>query len=242
MKKLFFYKQLKLSLPLLVLSFWSFAQITPSSEGKGGNNSGGGLEYKVGVRFLSLQSFNEVLKTEGLAELNPAAFSCYFGNTIFNEKFVFNHGLHAFAAHGSENLNRSHFWGFGLSLDFGYQIWKNSRMCLYPYINASFSGNQFRTFQKTDANTIHSVYAQSLVERTFSRDGELDAALGLSYQIKISKNYLLRVGGGYYFRLWQNDWRHCSGNKVEFPKVDNRGWEIGISWTLLNRKTVKKEE
>ena len=204
-------------------------------------NNGSGLEYRAGIRFLYLQPLNDALKQEGLAELNPNAFSVSMGKTVFNEKFVFNYRLHSFAAHGKENINRSHFWGFGISLDFGFPVWKNNKMCLYPYFNPSFNANQFRTFQKTDANSISSVYAQPLVERTFT-GGDISAALGLSYQIIIAKKYLLKVGGGYHFRLWQpSDWRHLSGSKIDFPKVDNRGWEIGVSW-LIFRKSVKKEE
>jgi hypothetical protein len=75
--------------------------------------------------------------------------------------------------------------------------------------------------------------------RSFSNMGELGTAPGLSYQIKIGKSDMLTVYGGYNFRLWQGKWYYL-GNKIDFPKADLRGWEIGISWCTLQKRCPKE--
>ena len=197
-----------------------------------------GINLRLGVRILSLQSLNDALQNEGLAEVNPIAFSYNLGFTRFNEKFVTNLNFISFRAYGQKNQNKSNFQGLGISFDLGYQIFGNEKMSLYPYVNLSFIQNRFQTHQQSNASNFSAIYAQQLVERTFIRGSEFGSALGLSYQIKIAKNHLLRVGGGYHFRFWQPfDWYHQLENKVNFPKVDNSGWEVGITWV---RKRLNK--
>ena len=197
-----------------------------------------GQNLRLGVRILSLQSLNDALQNEGLAELNPIAFSYNLGFTRFNEKFVTNFDFISFRAYGQKNQNKSTFRGLGISFDLGYQILRTEKMSLYPYVNLSSIQNRFETHQQSNAGSFSAIYAQQLVERTFSRDFEFGAALGLSYQIRLAQNDLLRVGGGYNFRFWQPfDWYHQLENKVDFPKVDNSGWELGITWV---RKRLSK--
>jgi hypothetical protein len=202
-----------------------------------------GITFNAGVRILSFQSFNNALQAEGLAKLNPTAFDCGIGQTVGNDKFDFTSRFGVFVANGKENLNYSRFWGLSVSLDYGYKVWKNDKMCLYPYFGLSYIGSFLGTYEDVTANTFASAYAQPAVSRSFSNgNGELDAALGLSYQIKAGKGHLIRVNGGYQFPLLKSKKWYYLGNKVKFPKVDCRGWEIGITWVMLSRKYIKKEE
>jgi hypothetical protein len=200
-----------------------------------------GNVIKIGIRFLSLQSFNDALKHENLTELNTSAANIFIGKTWESEKNVFNYGIVGFSTYGSDDLNRSIFWGWGISQDFVYKIWKNDKMSLYPYSNLSFKFPQFRTHQKTDANSFGTVYQQTLVDRTFTNNGESNLALGLTYRIKMGKENLLGIGGGYHFRLWQGKW-YYAGNTVSFPKVDCRGWEIEITWISSYKKRINDKK
>jgi hypothetical protein len=208
--------------------------------GVNANNPYFGSTMKGGVKILSLQSLNDALQHEGLAKLNSTAFSYTPGMTKGNEKFVLNCGFDFFVATGKENSNYSRLSGFGYSMEYGRVIWRNDRMCLYPYLKVYYFWSRLRTFQGVNANSFASVYAQPLVERSFNNIGELDAALGLSFQIKITKDHLLRVGGGYNFRLLQGKWYYF--DKVDFPKVDCRGWEIGITWGIIGKKHKKSKK
>jgi len=90
---------------------------------------------------------------------------------------------------------------------------------------------RLKTQQTTNASSFGAVYNQPLVERTFYNNGELDAALGLAYRAILGKrkSYMLEVGGGYNFSLLRSKWRYIE-NKIDFPKIDCRGWVFGITW------------
>ena len=57
----------------------------------------------IGIRNLSVQSLNDALKSEGLAELKPFAVNYSIGGTTWHKKFVFNGKITAFASRSKEN-------------------------------------------------------------------------------------------------------------------------------------------
>ena len=197
--------------------------------------------WNFGVRNLSVQSVNDALKIEGLAELKPVAFAAngLIGFAFWEENFVFNGKLSVFRSENKEGINLTWFGGFGSSFDFGYQIWKNDKMCLYPFINLTIMATFFKTQQKTDAKSFSAVYHQPLIERSFN-SGELDSALGLAYSVRIGKRDILEIRGGYNFPLLRGKWRYID-EKIDFPKIDCRGWEIGVTWAT-NIKSKKQKD
>jgi len=206
-----------------------------------------------GVRTLSVQSLNNALKEEGLVELNPIAYTFHIGKTSWNEiyivtrdfkgnvsaredYYILNRKFSVLVSNNKDDLNRTLFSGLGYSLDFGYPIWKNNKMILYPYFNLSYMFSFLKTQQITNINSFTAVYNQQLVERSFYNYGELDAACGLAYRVKLGESFMLEVGGGYNFLLTQSKWRYAD-NKIDFPKIDCRGWVFGISFgTIINKK------
>jgi len=194
--------------------------------------------YSFGARSLSVKSLNDALKTEGLAEVKPIAVAADWVGTFWSENFVFNVKINYFASRNKEDINLTTLWCWGASYDFGFPVWKNEKMSLYPYFNLAYMVSQLKTQQITDAKSFGAVYNQSLVERSFINNGELDAALGLAYRIRVFGNHLLEVGGRYHLPLiTSKKWRYID-NKVDFPKIDCRGWAIGITW-VTNLRTKK---
>lgn len=199
----------------------------------------------IGVRSLSVQPLNNALKNEKLVEINPIAYTFNIGRTSWNEViisvfngkypvryvdlYMLNSKINVFVSDNKDDLNRTLFSGFGYLLDFGYPILKNQKMFLYPYFNLSYLFSRLKTQQKTNAKSLAAVYNQPLVERTFYNFGELDVALGLAYRVKLGTNYMLEVGSGYNFPVLRSKWRYID-NKIDFPKIDCRGWVIGITW------------
>ena len=197
----------------------------------------------IGVRTFSAQSLNDVLKNEGLLEINPIAYNFCIGRTSWNEviiavhngkytskitdRYVLNSKINVFVSNNKDDLNRTVFSGLGYSLDFGYPIWKNDKMFLYPYFNLSYMFSRLKTQMKTNANSLTAVYNQPLVERTFYNFGELDVAFGLAYRVKLGTSFMIEVGGGYHFPISRSKWRYVN-NKIDFPKIDCRGWLFGI--------------
>ena len=197
----------------------------------GNNPSYSGISCGIGIRTLSVQSLNEALKNEGLAELSPVAVSINFAPTFWNEHFVFNYKIHYFSSSTKKDTDMTMFSGWGASMDFGFPILKKDKMSLFPYFSLSYMMPRLKTQQTTNANSFGTVYSQPLKERTFYNNGELDTALGLAYRVVLGKrkSYMLEVGGGYNFSLLRSKWRYIE-NKIDFPKIDCRGWVIGITW------------
>ena len=109
-------------------------------------------------------------------------------------------------------------------------------MLLYPYCNIPYIfSSRIRIQQKTDADSFSLVYHQPLVERTFVNKGELDAGLGLKCSILIFKHQVITIGAGYNFRLWQQGWNYAGNTIKDFPQVDCKGWDIGISWCAFRK-------
>ena len=208
---------------------------------KGNNPSYSFSYWNFGVRNLSVQSLNDALKIEGLAELKPVAFAAngLIGFAFWEEHFVFNGKLNFLSSRNKEGINLTWFGGVGSSFDFGYQIWKNDKMCIYPFINLTLMATQLNTQQKTDAKSFASVYQQPLIERSFT-GVEFDGALGLTYCVRIGKSDILEIRGGYNFPLLRGKWRY-SDEKIDFPKIDCRGWEIGITWATSVKSRKPKE-
>ena len=219
-----------------------FCIFLTSINGNSQSNSSSYLNF--GVRSLSVQSLNDALKSEGLAELKPIAFSVsgFWDNgfAIWDEPFVFNGSLSFLSSRNKEDLNLTCLWGLGFSLDFGYQIWKNDKMFLFPFVNLTYMVPYLKTQQKTDAQSFGAVYNQPLLERSFTNNGELDGALGLTYCFRIGKRDMLGIRGGYNYSILRSKWRY-SDKKIDFPKMDCRGWEIGIIW-VTNVKSKKQKE
>ena len=179
-----------------------------------------------------MQSLNEALKNEDLAELKPLASNANIGVTTWHKKFVFNGKFTFAAASSKENSNITRFLGLGFSMDFGRPIWSNDKMFLYPYFTLSYMTPFIKTQQTTDdAKSFSAVYNQPLVERSFFNNGELDAALGLSYRVILRKRLMLDIGGGYHFPPLRSKWRYME-KKIDFPRMDCRGWVIGITWSM----------
>jgi len=206
----------------------------------GANGKNGGTEMQVGVRFLSPHEINDVLTREGFAKLNSNSFYWHIGRMIEFEKWIYNNKICFLSAISEENSKITQFRSWGYSIDGGYKIWSNDKMALYPYFNISCMFSRFNTQQKTEAKSFLSVYQQSIFDRTFINRGELSSALGLSFMVKSGVSFYT-IRGGYNFRLWQDKWTYAR-NVVDFPKVDCRGWEIGITWGILSKKCIKKEE
>ena len=186
----------------------------------------------VGIRSLSVKPLNDALKNKGLAEINPNPFFFQFGYSPKSEKFVHNIKFHFFSPTSEKGENKTQLSGGGFSYDFGYKILKNDKMCLYPYLGLSYMAYTFETVQKSDAKSFEEVYNQSLVNRRFENYGGLDAALGLSYRIKLGKVTMLEIGSGYNLPLLMSKWRYFN-NKIDFPKIDGKGWVIGLNLVLL---------
>ena len=189
------------------------------------------LYYDLGIRTLSVQSLNDALKNVGLAELKPLASNVNIGVTTWHKKFVFNSKFTFVAASGKENSNITRFGGIGFSMDFGRPIWSNDKMFLYPYFTLSYMMPFIKTQQTTNAKSFSAVYHQPLAERSFFNIGELDAALGLAYRVILGKKQMLDIGGGYHFPLLRNKWTYIE-KKIDFPKIDCRGWVVGITWSI----------
>ena len=207
---------------------------------KGNEPSYRGIFLGGGVRTLSTQSLNDALKNEGLAELNPIASTFNMGRTSVNKEFVFNSSLNIFISRKKEDINSTFLSSWGASLDFGRQIWGNDKMSLYPYLGLSYMFTFLKTQQTTNAKSFGAVYQQPLVERSFTNyNGELDATLGLSYRVGLGKNYMLEVGGGYQFPLLRSKWRY-NDKKIDFPKMDCRGWVMGINVVYGIKKSTDK--
>ena len=193
--------------------------------------------YEYGIRFLSVQSLNDALKNEGLAEITPFAANFSIGGTSWHKKFVFNGKISAISARGKENSNITRFWAWGVSMDFGRPIWSNDKMFFYPYLTLSYIVPYVKTQQTTDAKSFGAVYNQSLLERSFYMNlGELDVALGIAYRVKLGKKHMMNIGGGYHFPLLRSSWVYID-KKIDFPTIDCRGWVIGITWSY----TIKQK-
>ena len=206
-----------------------------ASVANGNENFYMGRFVGVGVRTQSAQSLNNALKSEGLAKIDPIVATFNIGATGVKDAFVFNWNLNSFASHNKDNVNLTFLRGWGVSLDFGRQIWGNDKMSLYPYFGLSYMQSFLKTQQTTNANSFGAVYQQQLVERSFTNNGELDAALGLAYRVKLGKRDMLEIGGGYHFPLLRSKWRYID-EKIDFPKLDCRGWVIGITWIKYRTK------
>ena len=200
-----------------------------------------GRNSKFGIKMLSVQSLNDALHQEGLAKLNSNALLLYIGKTAGRNNWFIDTGFTAYWVRGKEDQSTSSFSCFGIPFGYGYKIWENNSMCVYSYLNLSWMPTRLQIDDKTSANSFSSAFASPATTRAFFNQ-EIDSALGLSIHLGKKKREWVEISGRYNFRLWQSKWNYSGNTIKDFPRVDCRGWEIGIAWGVLDKKCNKKAE
>ena len=186
--------------------------------------------FGLGVRWLHTPSLNDALMRQGLACLGEVAYTPHVGVRYGCGRNMVEMSVVGLVVNNKENLTTSSLTAWGFSFGYGYQIWKTRRMAVYPFLEASWLFPRFRTQEETGATSFDAVYGRPTAERTFYNAGEMDAALGVAYRLKVGgKGNALDFRGGYNLRLFQGSWRYA-GKKTDFPGTDLRGWEVGIAW------------
>jgi len=191
-----------------------------------------GSVAKLGIKMLSVQSLNDALHQEGLAKLNSNALLLYVGRTKGGNKWFVDAGIVGYWVSGKNDQNICSFSSFGIPIGYGYKIWENNNMSIYPYLNLSLMSTRLLVNDKTSASSFSSAFVSPATTRAFSNN-EIDAALGISILLGKKRRDCIEIR--YNFRLMQDNWNYSGNTIKDFPRVDCRGWEIGITWCILDK-------
>lgn len=161
------------------------------------------FRFSLGASYFDLKSLNEQLSSAGLPSLDNASFQFGFGRTTQKTRLVLDYGLLVYSWRNAHNNDRkSDLTSAVFSLNYGFDLLKQTHVSLFPYAGANLGALLLKTSYK-DLPFNEVVTGKSHQDEILHKI-TITAQAGLGFDIRKKRDGLMPSIGfraGYQFDL-----------------------------------------